>query len=80
MAYKCQISGKQRQVGNRVSHANNHTKRVFKPNLQSKRIYIPSEKRLVRVFVSTQMLRTIDKIGIECALRSHGMTVADLKQ
>ena len=34
MAYVCDICGKRPQVGNNVSHANNHTKRRWKPNLR----------------------------------------------
>ena len=34
MSRICELTGKGRQVGNNVSHANNKTKRVFLPNLQ----------------------------------------------
>jgi large subunit ribosomal protein L28 len=34
MAYVCDVCGKGPQVGNNVSHANNHTKRRWKPNLR----------------------------------------------
>ena len=78
MAFKCSVSGKKRQTGNRVSHANNKTKHVFKPNLQERRIFIPSENRSVRVRVSTRVLRTIDKLGIEATLRKYGLSVADI--
>ncbi|MEK7221866.1 MAG: 50S ribosomal protein L28, partial [Nitrospirota bacterium] len=33
MARECEICGKIRATGNNVSHANNRTKRVFRPNL-----------------------------------------------
>lgn len=35
MARVCELTGKGRQVGNNVSHANNRTKRTFLPNLQN---------------------------------------------
>ena len=35
MARVCELTGKGRQVGNNVSHANNKTKRTFLPNLQN---------------------------------------------
>lgn len=54
--------------GNRVSHANNKTRRRFAPNLLWKRIWIPSLNRFVRVRISAKGLRTIDKIGVEQAL------------
>ncbi len=34
MARACDICGKQRSVGSNVSHANNKTKRLWRPNLQ----------------------------------------------
>ncbi len=55
-------------VGNNVSHANNHTKRRFLPNLQSRRFWIESENRWVRLRVSNAGLRLIDKKGIEVVL------------
>ncbi len=35
MARICELTGKGRQVGHNVSHANNKTKRAFLPNLQN---------------------------------------------
>lgn len=35
MARVCSICGKGKLIGNNVSHANNRTKRVFYPNLQT---------------------------------------------
>jgi large subunit ribosomal protein L28 len=65
-------------VGNNVSHANNKTKRRFLPNLQSRRFWIETENRWVRLRVSTAGLRTIDKNGIESVLadiRARGEAV-----
>jgi large subunit ribosomal protein L28 len=65
-------------VGNNVSHANNKTKRRFLPNLQSRRFWIESENRWVRLRVSNAGLRTIDKNGIEAVLadlRTRGEAV-----
>lgn len=55
-------------VGNNVSHANNKTKRRFLPNLQSHRFWVESENRWVRLRVSANALRTIDKVGIDAVL------------
>lgn len=68
MAKKCPITGKGPLVGNNVSHANNKTKRRFLPNLQYKRFWLDSEKRFVRLRVSTRGMRIIDKLGIEAVL------------
>lgn len=78
MAHRCQISKSSHQVGNRVSHANNKTKHVFLTNIQTKRIFVPELKKFVRVKLSTQTLRTIDKIGLTATLKKYKMTVADL--
>ena len=68
MARVCQITGKSPMVGNNVSHANNKTKRRFLPNLQSRRFWLESENRFIRLRVSAAALRTIDKNGIEAVL------------
>ena len=68
MARVCQVTGKGPMVGNHVSHANNKTKRRFLPNLQSRRFWVESENRWVRLRVSAQGLRTIDKRGIDAVL------------
>ena len=68
MARVCQVTGKGPMVGNNVSHANNKTKRRFLPNLQSRRFWVESENRWVRLRVSTQALRLIDKNGIDSVL------------
>lgn len=68
MARVCQVTGKGPMVGNNVSHANNKTKRRFLPNLQSRRFWVESENRWVRLRVSTNAIRTIDKNGIDAVL------------
>lgn len=70
MARKCPITQKRPLVGNNVSHANNKTKRRYLPNLQYKRFWLESEKRFVRLRVSTRGMRIIDKIGIEAVLKN----------
>jgi large subunit ribosomal protein L28 len=49
MSRVCQICGKGPMSGNRISHANNHTKRRFLPNLQSVRAMVDGERRRMRV-------------------------------
>jgi large subunit ribosomal protein L28 len=68
MSRVCQVTGKKVLSGNNVSHANNKTKRRFLPNLQSRRFWVESENRWVRLRVSQAALRTIDKKGIEVVL------------
>lgn len=68
MARVCQVTGKAPMVGNKVSHANNKTKRRFLPNLQYRRFWVESENRFVRLRVSNAGLRVIDKKGIDDVL------------
>ena len=68
MARVCQVTGKGPMVGNKVSHANNRTKRRFLPNLQYRRFWVESENRFVRLRVSNAGLRLIDKNGIDVVL------------
>ena len=69
MSQVCQVTGKGPMSGNHVSHAKNHTKRRFLPNLQKRRIWVASENRYVRLTVSNHGLRIIDKLGIDTVLQ-----------
>jgi large subunit ribosomal protein L28 len=78
MSRVCQITGKRPVSGNKVSHANNKTRRRFLPNLHEHRIWVASENRWVKLRISTKGLRTIDKNGIDSVLadlRSRGVHV-----
>ena len=78
MAKVCQVTGKRPMTGNNVSHAHNKTKRRFLPNLQTRRFWVESENRWVRLRISTNALRTIDKKGIDAVvaeLRARGERV-----
>ncbi|NLD55588.1 MAG: 50S ribosomal protein L28 [Burkholderiaceae bacterium] len=68
MAKVCQVTGKGPMVGNHVSHANNKTKRRFLPNLHHHRLWVESEKRFIRLRLSSAGLRRIDKLGIDAVL------------
>ena len=68
MSKVCQVTGKRPVTGNNVSHAKNRTKRRFEPNLHTHRFWVESEKRFVRLRVSTKGMRIIDKVGIESVL------------
>ncbi len=68
MSKVCQVTGKRPMTGNNVSHANNKTRRRFLPNLHSHRFWVEGEGRWVRLRVSSQGMRIIDKRGIESVL------------
>ena len=69
MSRLCPVTGKRPRAGNNVSHANNKTKRRFLPNMQHHKFWVPSEKRWIRLRLSTRGIRTIDKLGIERVLK-----------
>ncbi len=56
MAFSCAICGKKRMAGNNVSHANNKTKRVFRPNLQPVRAVVGGVTQ--RILTCTRCLRS----------------------
>ncbi len=63
MARICELTGKGRQVGNNVSHANNKTKRTFLPNLQNVTLISDSLGKSVKLKVSTHGLRSVEHVG-----------------
>lgn len=69
MSRICQITGKKAMVGNNVSFSKRRTKRKFNPNLINKKFYLESEKRWIRLKLSTSGLRLINRVGLEEALK-----------
>jgi large subunit ribosomal protein L28 len=63
MSRICELTGKGRQVGHNVSHANNKTKRNFLPNLQNVTLMSDALGRSVRMRVSTNGLRSVEHVG-----------------
>lgn len=63
MSRRCEITGKGVMTGNNVSHAMNHTRRRFLPNLHVVRLQSDILGERVRMRLSTRAMRTIDKKG-----------------
>ncbi|SMF61817.1 50S ribosomal protein L28 [Allosphingosinicella indica] len=63
MSRICELTGKGRQVGHNVSHANNKTKRTFLPNLQNVTLISDALGRGVTLRVSTSALRSVEHVG-----------------
>ena len=63
MARRCELTGKGLLVGNNVSHANNKTKRVYRPNLQTVSLASDSLGQTVKLKISMNALRTVDRSG-----------------
>ncbi|GAA2116366.1 50S ribosomal protein L28 [Actinomadura alba] len=68
MSARCQLTGAEPKFGKKVSHSHRRTSRRFDPNIQTKRYWLPSEGRYVRLRLSVRAIKTIDKIGIEAAV------------
>ena len=82
MPKQCQLTGKKPRPGRKYAirgiakkkkgiglNITGKTKRTFTPNLQKRRFWLPEEKRWVTLTLSTDAMRTIDKIGMEAAVR-----------
>ena len=68
---KCFVCGKMRMAGQNVSHANNVTKREFKPNVQRVRALVDGRPK--QVDVCTRCLRSGK---IEKAVRGAAISTA----
>lgn len=69
MSKICQITGKKAQTGNNVSHSKRRTKRKFKVNLHKKKFYWVEQDMWIELLVSAHAMRTINKIGLNAALK-----------
>lgn len=63
MARRCELTGKGVLTGNNVSHANNKTKRKFRPNLSEVSLISDKLDRTVKLRISKHALRSIDHNG-----------------
>src|SRR5918997_1965955 len=63
MSRICELTGKGRQVGHNVSHANNKTKRSFLPNLQNVTLLSDALGRGIKLRVSMNGLRSVEHVG-----------------
>ncbi len=69
MSRICQITGKKAMVGNNVSHSKRRTKRKFNVNLFKKKFYWVEQDCWVSLKLSAAGLRTINKIGLDAAIK-----------
>lgn len=65
MSRVCQVTGRRPKAGNNRSHSMRATKRRFMPNVHTRRFFLPSENRWIRMTVSARGMKVIDKVGIE---------------
>ena len=63
MSRRCDLTGKGPQTGHKVSHSNRKTKRRFLPNLCNVTLISDALGRSVRLRVSANALKTVDRRG-----------------
>jgi large subunit ribosomal protein L28 len=68
MSRRCQLTGRRPGFGNSVSHSHRRTRRRWESNLQTRRYWLPSEDRYVRLRLSAKAIKTVDRYGIEAVV------------
>jgi large subunit ribosomal protein L28 len=63
MSRRCELTGKTRQIGHKVSHSNRKTKRRFLPNLLNVTLQSEALGRSVRMRISANALKSVDHRG-----------------
>jgi large subunit ribosomal protein L28 len=64
----CQVTGATPSFGHAISHSHRRTKRRWDVNVQSKRYWVPSLGRTVRLRVSARGIKVIDRRGIDAVV------------
>lgn len=73
MSRVCQLTGKKANNGFAVSHSHRRTHKLQQVNLQSKRLWWPQAKRWVKLRISTEALKTIEKKGLQAFAKEAGL-------
>ena len=63
MSRRCELTGKGPMSGNNVSHAKNHTRRRFLPNLNDVSLISDTLGRTFKLKISAHALRSVDHRG-----------------
>ena len=79
MSRRCELTGKPVQYGNRVSHANNKTRRRWLPNLCAVTLMSEALGKSVHLRISAHALRTVEhRGGLDAFLaKSHNEELSD---
>jgi large subunit ribosomal protein L28 len=70
---KCILTGKRPNKAHNISHAHNVTRKWQKPNIQTKRVFVPELGRFVRLSLSTRAIRSITKVGLLAYARKKNL-------
>ena len=72
MTRRCELTGKGPMSGNLRSHAENKTRRTFRPNLVEVTLISDALQRKVRLRVSANALKTVERTGRARRLSDQG--------
>ena len=75
---KCQLTGKGPQFGNNRPWSRKATRRQWQPNVQPFTVYVPELGRSIKLRVSTDAMRTVNKIGLTAYLKKNNLALKDL--
>lgn len=75
---KCQLTGKGPQFGNNRPWSRKATRRQWQPNVQQFTVYVPELGRSIKLRVSTDAMRTVNKIGLTAYLKKNNLSLKDL--
>ncbi|SDS47657.1 50S ribosomal protein L28 [Actinoplanes derwentensis] len=67
MSNVCDVTGAKPSFGNAVSHSHRRTRRRWNPNIQRRRFHL-ADGTTIRLNVSTTVIKTIDRVGIDAVL------------
>ena len=76
---KCQLTGKGPQFGNNRPWSRKATRRQWQPNVQQFTVYVPEWGRSIKLRVSTDAMRTVNKIGLTAYLKKNNLALKDLR-
>ncbi|GAA2291391.1 50S ribosomal protein L28 [Glycomyces scopariae] len=68
MPRTCDVTGAGPGFGNNVPWSKHRTRRRWNVNLQSKRYYLASEGRYVRLRLSAKGIKIVDRDGVEAVV------------
>jgi len=75
MSKICIITKKKTISGNRISHSNTKTKRKFKPNIATQKIWYSEKKKYIKLKLSSNGLKIINKLGLDKAIKKYNVKI-----
>jgi len=76
---KCMLTGKKANNGYTVSFSHRRTKTLQQVNLQYKRVYWEREERWIRLRISTNAIKSLEKVGLEAMAKDAGLDLYSLR-